>query len=73
MQYAALTVSPKDIGLWNVFSFYLGPGSGQKLAGDWDSKWGLRGYAPFTYIVLVEFLMVVEDVLEILGSNQQSR
>jgi len=33
---------------------------------------GRRGYSPFTYRGLVEFLMVAEDVLETLGSNQQS-
>ena len=34
---------------------------------------GLRGYAPFTYRGLVEFLMVAEDVLETLGSDQRTQ
>ena len=34
---------------------------------------GLRGYTPFTYRDLVEFLMVAEDVLETMGGNQRTR
>jgi len=34
---------------------------------------GLRGFAPFTYRGLVEFLTVVEDVLESLGDEQVTR
>ena len=34
---------------------------------------GLRGFAPFTYRGLVEFLAVAEDVLESLGDEQVTR
>ena len=34
---------------------------------------GLRGYAPFTFRGLVEFLTITEEVLKILGSGQRTR
>jgi len=34
---------------------------------------GLRGYAPFAYRGLVEFLTIAEEVLETLGSGQRTR
>ena len=34
---------------------------------------GLPGYCPFFYRVLVEFLVVVEDVLEELGRDTRTR
>jgi len=34
---------------------------------------GQRGYAPFTYPGLVEFLIIAEDVLDTLGSGQRTR
>ena len=34
---------------------------------------GLHGYGPFTYRGLVEFLTVVEEVLEELGGDPQTR
>jgi len=33
----------------------------------------LRGYAPFTYQGIVEFLTIAEDVLDTLGSGQRTR
>ena len=34
---------------------------------------GLRGYAPFTYRGLIEFLITAEEVLDTLGSGQRTR
>ena len=34
---------------------------------------GQRGYVPFTYRGLVEFLIVAEDVLDTLGEEQDAR